>query len=171
MLLVIRQLHSQLHEALQHRGVRFAAPPSTIPALLDQAYACAWCEHSFDTRQKLQAHQWLAHQIISDERRYVYSGTCLACKRCFWSTARLQQHLRLFRKHSNGCYAQMTWRYAPLRDAVAADIPDDLRGYRLFQLSPSVLPVLRPLRSSFTLMMMREAFCNNHGRQPSCTSL
>jgi hypothetical protein len=84
--------------------------------------------HHFDQPQKLQAHMWMAHQIISDERKFVFSGTCLACKMCFWSAARLQQHLRLSRRHAGGCFEQLTWRYAPLKTACAAAVPEDLRG-------------------------------------------
>ena len=86
--------------------------------------------HAFDQPQKLQAHLWAAHQIISDERKFVFGDTCLACRMCFWPAARLQQHLRLSRQQVNGCYEQLTWRYAPLKLSCSADVPEDLRGFR-----------------------------------------
>ena len=42
----------------------------------------------------------------------------------------MQQHLRYSRRHADGCFAQLTWRYAPLDEACAIAMPEDLRGYQ-----------------------------------------
>lgn len=121
-------------------GVEFdaSAEPSLIPD--DATFSCGWCITQFDAKQKLQAHLWTAHQIISDERRFVFSDTCLACRRCFWSSARLQQHLRLSRALPDGCFAQMTWRYAPLTEATVVEVPADLRGFTRLPSQPVPMP-------------------------------
>eukprot|EP00435_Cladocopium_sp_Y103_P035345 s1432_g9.t1 len=122
------QLHKQLKDVMQEGGVHFSeAAPVCVSG--ETPFDCEWCERQFDTFQKLQVHLWNAHQIISDERRFVFSSTCLACNQCLWTAARLQQHLRLSRKVPDGCYARMTWRYAPLQDAQVIDLPDDLRDH------------------------------------------
>lgn len=41
----------------------------------------------------------------------------------------MQQHLRYSRRHHDGCFAHLTWRYAPLTEACAVEVPDDLCGY------------------------------------------
>ena len=138
-------LHKQLRSTLEDGGVAFevADEPALIPD--DAKFACDWCSAQFDAKQKLQAHMWTAHQLISDERKFVFSDTCLACKRCFWSSARLQQHLRLSRVLPDGCYAQMTWKYAPLREAQVFDVPIDLRGFARLPAQPVPMPCALPM--------------------------
>ena len=92
-------------------------------------------------------HLWMAHEISSEERKFVFSDTCLACHKCFWSSARLQQHVRLSRKYPDGCYAQHTWRYAPLSAACVAHVPEDLRGYKRVPSVPVATPGASPLES------------------------
>lgn len=123
-------LHAQLKQTLERHGVTFEQQTSCPTQQTDRCLQCSWCAHTFDQPQKLQAHLWVAHQIISDERKFVFSDTCLACRMCFWSAARLQQHLRLSRRQANGCYEQLTWRYTPLKISCPADVPEDLRGFR-----------------------------------------
>eukprot|EP00435_Cladocopium_sp_Y103_P032318 s136_g8.t1 len=88
-------LHMQLRTTLEDGGIQFGEVPKAAVARAHCVFQCEWCPHSFDSVQKLQVHYWIAHQIVSDERRFVFAGSCLACNRCFWSAARLQQHLRL----------------------------------------------------------------------------
>ena len=96
-------LHHRLQSTLSEGGVLFGKAAHSEQVVGSVELHCDWCSKSFDNVQKLRVHQWIAHQIISDERRFVYSDTCLECQRCFWSSARLQQHLRLTRSHRNGC--------------------------------------------------------------------
>ena len=138
-------LHHQLHHSFVRHGVSFQDGLGEESSILGCHFACDWCAHEFDSQQKLQAHQWVAHQIISAERQFVFSDTCLSCHKCFWSAARLQQHLRLSRNRPNGCYETITWRYAPLRQSCAADVPEDLRGFKRLPAvqvaCPSSLPI------------------------------
>eukprot|EP00435_Cladocopium_sp_Y103_P033831 s1824_g8.t1 len=138
-------LHAQLRNTLDDGGVQFEDVPRPSVARAHHSFQCEWCPHSFDTLQKLQVHCWIAHQIVSKERRFVFADTCLACNRCFWSAARLQQHLRLSRRTRAGCYEQMTWRYAPLSTSIAIEIPEDLRDFGRLPatrvLGPSSAPI------------------------------
>eukprot|EP00435_Cladocopium_sp_Y103_P060951 s84_g22.t1 len=138
-------LHKQLRDTLRDGGIHFDEVPVSSSARDSHLFACDWCPHSFDTFQKLQVHHWVAHQLVSDERRFVFSATCLACNRCFWSAARLQQHLRLSRRSRTGCYAQLTWRYAPLTVAHTVEMPEDLRGFRRMPAVSVSGPALAPV--------------------------
>lgn len=122
-------LHKQLRTTFSAGGVIFGdvlAPPAHPH---DCLLCCDWCPLQFDSQQKLHAHLWTAHQVVSDERKFVFTDTCQACHKCFWTAARLQQHLRLSRRQPNGCYEQLTWRIAPLVDSCAVQLPPDLRGF------------------------------------------
>ena len=71
--------------------------PSRHPPVADvilQHYECRLCMKTFSTLHQLQVHQWLAHEQVSDERSFMHNTTCDACHVCFWSSQRLQQHLR-----------------------------------------------------------------------------
>lgn len=135
----VAALHKQLRETLQHGGITFVNTDIATSHPHDQLFSCQWCAMQFDSSQKLQAHLWTAHQIISEERRFVFSDTCLACHKCFWTAARLQQHLRLSRQTPGGCYEQLTWRYAPLNDQCVVNVPADLRGFQ--RLPAQVVPM------------------------------
>ena len=137
-------LHKQLKEALQHGGVAFETSPTLSQIPTDTVFSCDWCEAQFDTKQKLLAHMWTAHQL-SEERQFVFSDTCLACHKCFWSAARLQQHLRPSRSTPDGCFAQLTWRYAPLREACHIEVPIDLRGFLRLPAQTVPMPQLAPV--------------------------
>ena len=78
--------------------------------------------------------------IRSSQMSDGFSDTCLACRPCFWSSARLQQHLRLSRALPDGCFAQMTWRYAPLTEATVVEVPADLRGFTRLPSQPVPMP-------------------------------
>ena len=143
-------LHHQMKQTLQRGGVLFQDLPPQRRPTVDACFQCQWCVHHFDQPQKLQAHMWMAHQMISDERKFVFSGTCLACKMCFWSAARLQQHLRLSRRHAGGCFEQLTWRYAPLKTACAAAVPEDLRGFARLPAMPAIATSSSPIETMIT---------------------
>ena len=59
-------------------------------------FQCEQCAATFARAQQLQAHRWSKHQGISLERRYVFGPTCKACGVQFWTSQRMQQHLRAF---------------------------------------------------------------------------
>eukprot|EP00435_Cladocopium_sp_Y103_P059758 s572_g21.t1 len=56
----------------------------------------------------------------------------------------MQQHLRLSRRSPCGCYAQLTWRYAPLDFSCAVTTPDDLRGHARLPAVPTQMPCSSP---------------------------
>eukprot|EP00435_Cladocopium_sp_Y103_P018075 s1433_g4.t1 len=141
-------LHKQLRNTMHRAGVVFENTTACFSTSPDDPFACDWCGHAFDTRQKLQVHLWTAHQMISDERRFVFSDTCLACGQCLWTAARMQQHLRLSRRSADGCYAQLTWRYAPLLTSQAVDVPEDLRGHARLPATLVPLPSASPVEQS-----------------------
>ena len=122
-------LHKQLKTSLAAGGVVFEEGHRPPALQHDCLFSCDWCPMQFDCQQKMQAHLWTAHQVVSDERRFVFTDTCLACHKCFWTAARLQQHLRLSRRQPDGCYEQLTWRIAPLLDRCLVQMPPDLRGF------------------------------------------
>eukprot|EP00435_Cladocopium_sp_Y103_P023860 s2911_g5.t2 len=86
--------------------------PSNVPTN-PGLHECRLCAKTFGSLQPLQTHLWLAHEIVTDERHMMTSTTCAACHMCFWTSQRLQQHLRYSRRHRGGCYEQLTWRLAP----------------------------------------------------------
>ena len=88
------------------------------------AHQCHICTKSFAAVQGLNAHLWTQHQHISLERKYVFSDTCLACGRCFWTPQRMQQHLRYSRHYEGGCLEFLVQHYSPLDQPVRFDIPD-----------------------------------------------
>eukprot|EP00435_Cladocopium_sp_Y103_P069135 s738_g32.t1 len=116
-------LHEQLHRCLRQGGCFFTTP-SAPSASASAAYECRLCAHSFGSLHRLQVHQWLAHELLSDERALMTSTVCGACHTCFWTSQRLQQHLRYSRRHHDGCYAQLTWRCAPSMAARDLDSPE-----------------------------------------------
>ena len=89
-----------------------------------QAHQCHLCAKSFPSIQGLNAHLWSQHQHISLERRYVFSDTCLACGRCFWTPQRMQQHLRYSRQYEGGCLEFLVKHYSPLDHPVRFDVPE-----------------------------------------------
>ena len=92
--------------------------PRRHPPVADvilQHFECRLCMKTFGTLHQLQVHQWLAHEQVSDERSFMHNTTCDACHVCFWSSQRLQQHLRYSRLHEGGCYERLTWRCSPTR--------------------------------------------------------
>eukprot|EP00438_Fugacium_kawagutii_P023369 Skav227383 [mRNA] locus=scaffold3148:30474:32282:+ [translate_table: standard] len=63
---------------------------------------------AFATIQGLSAHLWRAHKQRSKERAYMTGTTCQACNVCFWTSSRLQQHLKRSQTDPAGCYFQLS---------------------------------------------------------------
>ena len=115
-------------------------------------FDCRLCMKAFETLNQLQVHQWIAHELITPERQMMRSTTCDACHRCFWSSQRLQQHLRYSRRHRNGCFERLTWWRAPsLR---APDI-DEMLACDRFHRQP-VMPVHIAATFNETVLASRE---------------
>ena len=131
-----KSLHAQLrHALLRHRGQLLQLP---LPSLLWNTIRLTNARgvHIVLTlcRNSVRINGWPIRLIISDEsdeQGFGLSDTCLACRTCFWSAARLrlQQHLRLSRNRRDGCYEKLTWCYAPLKASCVASVPQNLRGF------------------------------------------
>ena len=78
-------LHKAIFDTCCRLGVEFAALPASDPEL-PMVHPCNLCDRTFSSAQVLQGHQWKRHGVFSMERRFIYSTTCLACHRCFWTT-------------------------------------------------------------------------------------
>ena len=70
------------------------------------------------------------HGQISQERRFVYSNTCLGCNRCFWTAQRLQQHLKATRAQVNGCYHWIAQHHEPLDGPMNVQADRDLLRFQ-----------------------------------------
>ena len=124
----VLQLHQHLKHTLCSHGVQFDSDAIATPPEASLGFECFQCGQTLPNRQRLQVHQWTAHQVISIERQFAVTPECLACHRHFWTITRLQQHLRLSRQHPFGCFEQLTWRFPPELVPHHSQSPDELRG-------------------------------------------
>eukprot|EP00435_Cladocopium_sp_Y103_P023215 s1491_g5.t1 len=116
----------------QAHEVQFADPVPVALTTARASFVCHVCSRGFSSVQGLQAHRWRAHGLFSEERKYIYDATCRACNRCFWTTQRLQQHLRWSRRKADGCFHVLQRDFMPLDAPVQCPCPDDLK--HLFRL-------------------------------------
>ena len=121
--------HEKMKFALEHGGVRFSELQAETR--IGATHKCPDCPKVLQSLQTLAIHRWKAHGTISDERRFVYDGTCRACNKCFWSSQRLQQHLRYSKRKVDGCYHKLARTMVPLDQAVKVSIPPSLQHHRL----------------------------------------
>eukprot|EP00435_Cladocopium_sp_Y103_P065752 s466_g27.t1 len=127
-------MHERLHRCLRVGGAFFNKEAEPRPHV-SADYECRLCARQFASWQRLQVHQWLAHEVISEERSFMTSTVCEACHTCYRTAQRLQQHLRYSRRHRAGCYERLTWRCAPH----AAGVPiDDVDVAHKFHRCPAV---------------------------------
>ena len=122
--------YAQRHQTNVSATWRCFDDPSTPLAdgpLLD-VFSCSTCSKRFSTIQGLTAHRWKLHGHISEERRFVYTGVCEGCRKCFWTSQRLQQHLRYSKRKANGCYWWVSQHLDPLEQPEPVLLPDIYRG-------------------------------------------
>lgn len=120
------QAHWRLRSCLKQSSQTIDPVPRDL-----LAHECRLCAKQFGTLNQLQVHQWIAHELVSSERQMMRSTTCDACHRCFWTSQRLQQHLRFSRQRKNGCYEKLTWRRFPAMTAPLIDeVPAEARFHR-----------------------------------------
>ena len=120
------QMHRRLQDICSQAGVEFDKPQTDVH--VGGVFTCDQCCRSFSSIQGLSAHKWKAHGIISQERRYVFSGVCECCRKCFWTAQRLQQHIRYSKRFADGCYWWLMKHLDPLEKSIPVCLPDMHRG-------------------------------------------
>eukprot|EP00438_Fugacium_kawagutii_P025384 Skav223571 [mRNA] locus=scaffold34:470903:474406:- [translate_table: standard] len=127
----------------QH-GCSLIAPVVEEEPALTTSFCCPTCTKSFSTIQGLSAHRWRAHQHLSLERYYMDSTVCPACNVCFWSTRRLQQHLKRTRQFREGCFFKLHKYLTPVsHDQARArhdDVPPGLQHVDRLPARPAMSP-------------------------------
>ena len=119
-------MHRQIQRACRDAGVDFDTP--TTDDHVGGLFHCDKCCRAFSSIQGLSAHKWKAHGIISEERRFVFSGVCECCRRCFWTAQRLQQHIRYSKRLPDECYWWLEKHLDPLAVSIPVHLPDVHRG-------------------------------------------
>lgn len=132
----LKQNTKRIYDVCRLQGVLFDQLPDVALTASITEFTCNLCGHGFGSVQGLQAHRWRKHQIFSEERRYVYDTTCRACNRCFWTTQRLQQHLRWSRQHPHGCFYVMQRYFQPLEVPAQCAVPEFAQGFARLPVSP-----------------------------------
>eukprot|EP00438_Fugacium_kawagutii_P031000 Skav224073 [mRNA] locus=scaffold942:23534:26989:+ [translate_table: standard] len=95
--------YRQMFEVCAEHGVTLSEPLANEEGVAG-SYVCNICHATFASIQGLCSHRWKRHQIRSKERSFMTSTTCNACQKCFWTSQRLQQHLKRSQQYENGCY-------------------------------------------------------------------
>ena len=123
MLWMVRNKHQQIRHLCDAHGVQ--CDDYIQPSIAcDDSHPCTICAMTFTTPQGLSAHLWKAHGQMSLERRYVFGPVCRICNKCYWSSQRMQQHLRYSRRHTQGCLEQLIRHFEPLTEPVEVRVPD-----------------------------------------------
>ena len=133
------------HKRIMAHCVRFGAtfaPQGQVPQ--DPGlFPCNLCSRTFRNAQSLQGHRWKWHGVFSEERKYCYDATCRACGQCFWTSQRLQQHLKQSRKLEEGCFVRIQRCYEPLQNPVSVSIPQELKRVHRLPKCPTAMPLTR----------------------------
>ena len=88
-----------------------------------QHLPCRECDRVFPTLQALGAHEYQKHGLTSLERPYIQSTVCPGCLKDFWTTWRVQQHLRY---RNNKCWDRIHGIRQP-DEPVTIGLPQHLR--------------------------------------------
>ncbi len=123
----VRDGYMQAFEIFRSRGLARVEDHGVIQG---GAHRCSECSASFPRAQQLQAHRWSKHQGISLERRYVFGPTCRACGMKFWTSQRMQQHLRYSRRFEGGCLELLYNYVEPTEEAIGFGPPLHLQHIR-----------------------------------------
>ena len=135
----VARMHREIRDLCQHHGVVFdnvEAPLDPLPDL----FQCSLCVRAFSTIQGLNAHKWRQHGAISEERRFVYSGVCECCRKCFWTSQRLQQHLCYSKRKVDGCFWWIQRHLDPLAAPERVTLPPALQGQHRLPCVPTAGP-------------------------------
>ena len=123
MLWMVRNKHQHIVQICQTAGVHVDVS-DTASAALEDEHPCTICTKKFNTPQGLSTHLWKAHGKMSLERSYVFGPVCRICNRCYWSSQRMQQHLRYSRRHNGGCLQLLVQHFEPLTEPIEVRAPE-----------------------------------------------
>eukprot|EP00438_Fugacium_kawagutii_P019482 Skav235615 [mRNA] locus=scaffold358:94800:107242:+ [translate_table: standard] len=171
----VSRLHRATYDALDSLGFAFGdsdAPAPTVAAPLEQ-HPCAFCDRIFATKQQLAAHEYQQHDQPSIEFQYVQSPVCPGCLRNFWTSRRLQQHLRYRR---NRCFDRVHGTREPV-EGVSIVLSEEHKHIKRLQVFRDMHGPLRPtptqrataiLRGRVWWLLQRFPFLRygEHGRDP-----
>ena len=117
-------LHRTILQVLQQAGAQWSPDPFASQTMAGN-WSCP-CGRSFTSPQGLRSHQRLAHGNFCLEHRFLSGATCPSCRKFFWTTQRLQQHLAYVPRRTgiNLCYHDLVERnytvdYEPITRAPA----------------------------------------------------
>ena len=116
--------HRTILQVLQRAGAQWTPDPFASQQMAGN-WSCP-CGRSFTSPQGLRSHQRLAHGNFCLEHRFLSGATCPSCRKFFWTTQRLQQHLAYVPRRTgiNPCYHDLVERnymvnYEPIKRAPA----------------------------------------------------
>eukprot|EP00438_Fugacium_kawagutii_P012136 Skav222185 [mRNA] locus=scaffold3784:94010:96064:+ [translate_table: standard] len=138
----VKTLHGDIRKTLLDHSTVFDEPPCDVPPPPGVSQ-CHRCGASFASARQLANHMWTKHQQPSAERQFMPSDVCLHCGTCFWTSQRLQQHLRYSRRTRDGCYSRITWTYQPLQYG-SVRLPPALQGHLRIPAAPTAGPANDP---------------------------
>ena len=101
--------------------------PEAAPGAVGGWHHCDLCPKSFPRAQQLQIHKWSKHGVISAERQFVFGPVCESCGTNYWTTQRMQQHLRSTRHLPDGCFERLRKYRVPVSQPVRFNVPSALQ--------------------------------------------
>ena len=135
----VKQYHRTFYKTLRSAGADFWPDPFALTGS-DLTYSCA-CGRTFSTGQGLATHKRKAHGIFSPEHQFLQGATCPQCLKFFWSTQRLQQHLRYIPRRIgyNPCFAALL-AVGYTTDYEAVPRPRHVKGLQRIETQPTYGP-------------------------------
>ena len=142
----VKQYHRTFFKTLRSSGANFWPDPFAMTGS-DLTYSCA-CGRAFSTGQGLATHKRKAHGIFSPEHQFLQGATCPHCLKFFWSTQRLQQHLRYIPRKLgyNACFAALL-AAGYTADYEAVPRPRHVQGLQRVETQPTFGPHMRQATS------------------------
>eukprot|EP00438_Fugacium_kawagutii_P011255 Skav219466 [mRNA] locus=scaffold596:35905:41300:- [translate_table: standard] len=135
----VRLATLKISHALQASGLAPAVDDVPLPESV-VSFPCKLCDKAFATPQGLQTHCLRVHKAVSYERRLSFGVVCQACHQCYWTSQRLQQHLRYTRLHGAGCFWQLAESFPPDVDPHTGTLPAHLKGVERIPVVSSLGP-------------------------------
>ena len=123
--------HHRIFRLLQGGGYGFSPDPCSHGTFAaGPANLQCHCGRTFTTPQGLQLHKAKKHAEFSLEHQYVTGATCDVCRRFFWTSQRLQQHLAYIPRAgtANPCYVELVRRGATPDAFARVTMPADKTG-------------------------------------------